>query len=274
MSRAALLLLAAAWLLPLYVVVVTALKPLDEVVQGSMLAPPAHWTLEPLRMAWSSACIGTACQGLASGIRHSFWIAGPASVIAVGLGAVTGYALSAWRLAGAHAMFGLLLAANMLPYQVILMPMTITLRHMGLFGTIEGLVLVHVVYGLPYMTLLFRNFYLDIPNDIIRAARMDGGHFWSIFRHVVLPMSRPMLLVALVLQFTIVWDDYLFGLVFGGRDTPVTVMLVNLIDSGLGEKEYNLNMAGVLLATLPVLLVYLFAGRVFLRGVPTSPTAR
>jgi glucose/mannose transport system permease protein len=260
--------------MPLYVVVVTAFKPLGEVVQGSMLALPAHWTLEPFQAAWSSACIGSACRGLANGIRNSLWISGLACVISVGLGAVTGYALSSWRLPGAHVMFGLLLAANMLPYQVILIPMTIALRTIGLFGTVDGLVLVHVVYGLPYMTLLFRNFYLDIPVEVVRAAQIDGGRFWSILLHVVLPMSKPMLFVAFVLEFTVVWDDYLFGLVFGGRDTPVTVLLVNLINSGLGEKEYNVNMAGVLVATLPVLIVYLFSGRMFLRGLTASATGQ
>lgn len=190
------------------------------------------------------------------------------------LGAVTGYALTCWRIPGAHAIFGLLLAANVLPYQVMLMPMTITLRTLGIFGTVEGLVLVHVVYGLPYITLLFRNLYLGIPDELMRAARMDCGRFWSIFRHVVLPLSRPMLLVALVLQVTGIWNDYLFGLVFGGRDVPVTVMLGNLINSERGEKEYNVNMAGVLLAALPVLLVYLLAGRLFLRSLVVGPAGR
>jgi glucose/mannose transport system permease protein len=152
--------------------------------------------------------------------------------------------------------------------------MTITLRTIGLFGTVQGLILVHIVYGLPYMILLFRNFYLDIPDEVIRAARMDGGRFWSIFRHIVLPLSKPMLLVGLVLQFTSIWNDYLFALVFGGREPPVTVMLVNLINGGLGEKDYSLNMAGVLLATAPILLVYLFAGRVFLRGVAAGANGR
>jgi glucose/mannose transport system permease protein len=270
----ALLLGAALWLLPLYVVVVTAFKPLHEVVRGSMLAWPEVWTLEPLHRAWSSACIGSICDGIVSGIENSLLITGPAAILSVTLGAITGYSLTRWSVPGAHAMFAMILVANVIPYQVILMPMTITLRTFGLFGTVGGLVLVHVVYGLPYMTLLFRNFFRGIPDELIRAARMDGGTFWSIFVYIVMPMSKPLFLVALVLQVTGIWNDYLFGLVFGGRHVPVMVMLGNLISSERGEKEYNVNMGGVLLAALPMLLLYLFAGRLFLRGLVAGPSGR
>lgn len=120
------------------------------------------------------------------------------------------------------------------------------------------------------MTLLFRNFFLTVPDEIVRAARMDGARFWAIFIHVMLPIARPMLALALVLQVTGIWNDYLFGLVFGGRTVPVTVMIGNLINSERGEKEYNVNMAAVLLAVVPVLLVYLFAGRLLLRRLATG----
>lgn len=265
---------AVAFLFPLYVVVATALKPLHEVDQGSMLAPPVQWTTDPLRKAWLSACIGAACEGLHSAFWNSVRITVPAVCASVALGAVNGYALTKWRLPGAHIAFGLLLAGNFVPYQIVLLPMAVTLRQLGLFGSIEGLVLVHVAYGMPYTTLLFRNFYLGVPDELVRAARIDGAGFWSIFAYVVLPLSGPMLAVAAVLQFTAIWNDYLFGLVFGGRDAPVTVRLNTLINGGLGEKEHNVDMAGVLLTALPTLLLYLFAAKWFLRGLAAGGAIR
>ena len=264
-SHACLFVAAVSFLLPLYVVVTTAFKPLDEVMAGNILAWPQRWTAEPLLRAWSSACIGAGCEGLRPGFLNSLRIAVPATGLSVMLGAVNGYALTKWRLPGAHAIFALLLAANFMPYQVILLPLALLLRQLGLFGTVEGLILIHVAYGMPYVTLLFRNYYLDIPAETINAARIDGGRFWSIFVHVVLPLSPPMLATAAMLQFSAIWNDYLFGLVFGGRNAPVSVPLDNLINSQLGAKEYNVNMAGVLITVLPALLLYLFAGRWFLR---------
>jgi glucose/mannose transport system permease protein len=261
----------ALFLLPLYVVVVTAAKPLDEIIRGTMLAPPRHWTIAPLAEAWSSACIGAECAGLRRGFLNSVAIAVPASCISVLLGAVNGYALTKWRLPGAHALFVLLLAANFIPYQMVLLPVAVMLRELGLFGTLQGLVLVHVAYGMPYVTLLFRNFYMGLPADLVQAARLDGGRFWPIFLHIVLPLSGPMLATALMLQFSAIWNDYLFGLVFGGRNAPVTVALDNLINAQLGAKQYDVNMAGVLLVALPALLLYLFAGRWFLRHVAAGP---
>jgi glucose/mannose transport system permease protein len=260
---------ALLFLLPLYVMIATAFKPLGEVIEASLLAPPLHWTWLPLRQAWSSACIGAACDGLAAGFWTSLCIAVPAVGLSVALGAVNGYALTQWRVPGANLMFALLLAGNFIPLQTVLLPMALLLRHTGLFGTLAGLVVVHVIYGMPTSTLLFRNFYLAIPADMIRAARLDGGRFWSIFGRIIMPLSPPMLGVAVVLQFTLVWNDYLLGLVFGGRAVPVTVLLDNLINDGLGEKQYNVNMAAVLLAALPPLLVYLFAGKWFFRGLAT-----
>ena len=184
---------ALLFLLPLYVVVTTAFKPLAEVLAGSVLAWPQRWTAEPLLRAWSSACIGAECQGLRPGFLNSLRIAVPATCASVMLGAVNGYALTKWRLPGAHAMFGVLLAANFMPYQVILLPLALLLRQLSLFGTVQGLILVHIAYGMPYVTLLFRNFYLGIPDEVIGAARLDGGRFWSIFFHIVLPLSAPML---------------------------------------------------------------------------------
>ena len=271
---ACLLAAAGAFLLPFYVVVVTAVKPLAEVLAGSMLALPAEWTAAPLRRVWSQACIAAACDGLAGGFWTSTRIAVPATTVSVLLGAVNGYALTQWRLPGAHALFGLLLAANLLPYQMVLVPLAVTLRTLGLFGTVEGLVLVHVAYGMPYTTLLFRNFYLGLHPEVVGAARLDGAGFWRTFRHVVLPLSRPMLAIAAVLQFAAIWNDYLFGLVFGGRQPPVTVLLNNLANGEAGAKEPNVALAGVLLTALPPLVLYVASGRWLMRGLAGLPDPR
>lgn len=259
--------LGLAFLLPLYVVVATALKPLDEITGGAMLALPVRWTFAPLATAWSSACIGATCDGLARGFWNSAVIVVPATILAVMFGAVNGYALTKWRLPGADLLFGLMLAANVIPYQAVLLPMAVLMRGTGLFGTTAGLIVIHVVYGMPYMTLLFRNYYMTMPSDIVGAARLDGASFWSSFRYVALPAAAPMLAVATLLQFTGIWNDYLFGLVFGGRAVPVTVMLNNLVNSQSGQPAYNVNMAGVLLTAIPPLLCYMFAGRLLLRGL-------
>ena len=258
---------ALFFLLPLYVLVATAFKPLEEIRVASALALPGTITIEPIGRAWGSACIGAVCEGLQGNVWNSVRIAVPAVVVAVGFGAVNGYALSRWRVPGAHLLFGFLIAANFLPYQAVLVPAAITLSGLGLFGTSEGLVLVHVVYGMPTMTILFRNFFLTVPDELLKAARIDGAGFWRILVHVMMPLARPMLAVAVILQFTAVWNDYLFALVFGGRAAPVTVALNNLINAEIGEKQYNVNMAGVLLTVLPTILVYLLAGRWFMRGL-------
>ena len=258
---------AAVFLLPLYVIVVTSFKPLAAINEGSMLALPHQWTLEPIEKAWSAVCIGTTCEGLRRGFLTSTLITVPAALGSVTIGAVSGYALTKWRLPGTRLAFALVIVANFLPYQAVLLPMALTLRHLGLFGTIPGLVLVHVAYGMPYTTLLFRNFFLGVPDEIVNAARLEGAGFWAIFLHVCLPMSGPILAVAIALQFTAIWNDYLFGLVFGGPSPPVTVLLNNLINNGIGTKEYNVNMAGVLLAAAPAVAVYWLAGRWFARGL-------
>jgi glucose/mannose transport system permease protein len=268
LARVALLVLCALYFLfPVYVLVTTAFKPMHEIRLGNMLLPPAAWTTEGVVKAWSDVCIGGRCGGLSPYFWNSVRIAVPAVVLSVLLGALNGYALTKWRLPGAHLFFGLLIAGNFLPYQMVLLPMAITLSRLGLFGSYEGLIIVHVVYGLPITTLLFRNFFLGVPDEIVKAARIDGAGFFGLFIHVMLPIAVPMLAVAVVLQFTGIWNDFLFALVFGGRDFPMTVALNNLINTQFGDKEYNVNMGGVLLTALPTLMVYVFAGKWFMRGL-------
>jgi glucose/mannose transport system permease protein len=260
--------LALPFLAPLYVMLVTSLKPLDEIRGGAIFALPEAPSIAAWAKAWSSACVGSNCVGLRPYYLNSFLISVPSVAISVLIGAVNGYALAKWRFRGSELFFAALLLGVFVPFQTILIPMARTLAALGLFGSLWGLILVHVVYGLPVTTLLFRNFYAGVPDDILRAARLDGAGFFAAFRHVMLPIAKPMLAVAAILQFTGVWNDFLFGVVFSSPGSaPVTVALNNLAGSSFGTKEYNVDMAAALLSALPTLAVYVFSGRYFLRGL-------
>jgi glucose/mannose transport system permease protein len=264
----ALLFLAALFLAPLYVMVVASLKSLDEIQRGTIFAWPAAPTAAAWLKAWSGACVGASCGGLRPYFVNSWIIALPSVLLSVMIGALNGYALTKWRFRGADFLFGALLLGCFIPFQIVLIPMARVLAFLGLFGSLGGLILVHVAYGIPVTTLLFRNFYLDVPDAIVSAARLDGAGFVGIFRHVLLPLSLPMLAVASILQFTGIWNDFLFGVVFANPGSaPVTVALNNLAGANLGTKEYNVDMAGALLTALPTLAVYVFSGRYFLRGL-------
>jgi glucose/mannose transport system permease protein len=259
---------ALVFLAPLYVVVVASLKPLDEIRAGGILALPVAPTLAAWAKAWGTACIGASCLGLRPYFLNSWLIALPAVAISVLLGALNGYALTKFRFRGADLLFAALLVGCFIPFQVVLIPMARVLATLGLFGSLSGLVLVHVAYGIAVTTLLFRNFYLAVPDEIIRAARLDGAGFFAAFLHIVLPLSKPMLAVAAILQFTGIWNDFLFGVVFAGPgNAPVTVALNNLASASLGAREYNTDMAAALLPALPTLVAYVVSGRYFLRGL-------
>lgn len=265
---AALVAAALLFLAPLYVVIVASLKPLDEIRAGGILSLPLAPTLAPWAKAWGTACIGASCLGLRPYFLNSWLIALPAVTISVLLGAINGYALTKFRFRGADLLFVALLVGCFIPFQVILIPMARVLATLGLFGSLSGLVLVHIAYGIAVTTLLFRNFYLAIPDEIVRAARLDGAGFFAAFVHIVLPLSKPMLAVAAILQFTGIWNDFLFGVVFAGPgNAPVTVALNNLASASLGAREYNTDMAAALLTALPTLVLYVVSGRYFLRGL-------
>ena len=184
------------------------------------------------------------------------------------MGALTGYALSFWRVRGANLLFAALLLGAFLPYQVFIYPLVRIYSATGMFSTIYALVLTHVIFGLPVMTLLFRNYYASIPIDLFKAARVDGGKFFSIFFRLMLPMSVPMLVVAVILQVTGIWNDFIMGLTFGGlANRPMTVQLTNLVAPTEGEIAYNVNMAATIMTAAVPLIVYFVSGRWFVRGI-------
>jgi glucose/mannose transport system permease protein len=259
---------AAVFLLPLYVMIVTSIKPMEEIRLGNLFSLPVKVTLAPWAQAWMSACTGLQCDGIRAGFMNSVAIVVPSTVLSILLGALNGYALSFWRPRGAQAFFVVLLTGAFIPYQVMLFPLIRSLATLGLFGTLPGVVLIHTLFGMPVMTLLFRNYYAGVPRELFMAARIDGGGFWRIFVQLMLPMSLPIVVVAMIMQVTAIWNDFLLGLVFAGREwLPMTVQLNNIINTTTGERLYNVNMAATLLTSLVPLTVYLVSGRWFVRGI-------
>lgn len=259
---------AAFFLLPLYVMLATSLKPMEEIRLGQLFALPLHVTIEPWRQAWASACTGLECRGIQVGFWNSVKIAVPSTIASIFFGALNGYALSFWRVRWAGALFGVLMFGAFVPYQVMMYPLVRSLAAVDLFGTLSGIVLIHTVFGMPVMTLLFRNHYAGVPSELFKAARIDGGGFWRIFFQLMLPMSLPIIAVAVIMQLTNIWNDFLLGLVFAGRENlPMTVQLNNVINTTTGERLYNVNMAATVLTSLLPLAVYLVSGRWFIRGI-------
>jgi len=259
---------AAFFLLPLYVMVVTSLKPMDEIRAGQLFAWPAHATLEPWAQAWFSVCTGLQCEGIRGGFWNSVAIVVPSTLASIAFGALNGYALSFWRPRHGEALFLGLLAGAFIPYQVMMFPLVRGLSTIGLYGTLPGIVLIHTLFGMPVMTLLFRNHYAAVPRELFMAARIDGGGFWRIFLQLMLPLSLPIVVVALIMQVTNIWNDFVLGLVFAGRENqPMTVQLNNIINTTTGERLYDVNMAATLLTSLVPLAVYFVSGRWFVRGI-------
>ena len=264
----ALILFAVYYLLPFYVMVVNSLKPLDEIRGGNMLALPQQLTFEPWSSAWSTAQIGVQATGLKPYFLNSILMVVPAVVISTLLGALNGFVLTKWRFRGDNTIFGLMLLACFIPFQIALIPAARILGLLGIAGTTQGLVLIHVVYGLGFTTLFFRNYYAAFPTELVKAAQIDGATFFQIFRRILLPLSGPIIVVTVIWQFTNIWNDFLFGASFGDFDSqPMTVALNNLVSSSSGVKEYNVHFAGAILAALPTLVVYIVSGRYFVRGL-------
>jgi glucose/mannose transport system permease protein len=253
---------------PLIVMVLTSVKTMEDIRNGTLLSLPLEVTLEPWIYAWNTACIGVKCEGIKIYFWNSVRMMVPAVIISTLIGAVNGYVFSKWRFRGSEIMFSSLLIGCFIPFQVILLPMARTLGVLGLAQNVTGLILVHVVYGLAFTTLFFRNFYITIPDELVKAARIDGAGFFRIFWKIMLPVSVPIFVVSIIWQTTQIWNDFLFGVVFSTGDTqPITVALNNLVNTSSAVKQYNVDMAAAIVAGLPTLFVYIVAGNYFLRGL-------
>jgi glucose/mannose transport system permease protein len=263
-----LLLMCLYYILPLWVMVMTSLKGMPEVRLGNIFAPPVEITFEPWVKAWSTACTGLNCDGLSRGFWNSVQILIPSVILSIAVASVNGYALVNWKFKGSDIFFTILIFGSFIPYQVMLYPIVILLREMGIYGTLWGLVLVHTIFGMPILTLLFRNYFSSLPEELFKAARVDGAGFWGIYFKIMLPMSLPIFVVALILQVTGIWNDFLFGVVYTKPDLyPMTVQLNNIVNSVQGVKEYNVNMAATMLTGLVPLVIYFVSGKLFVRGI-------
>ncbi len=261
-------LLAAAYLVPMVVVLLNSLRTAQEIAQGSMIGWPKIWEFGNYAVAWSGFCIAQTCQGIAPYIANSAAITLPATLISTLLGAVAGYAVSLWRFRGDRWIFGLVTLGVFLPEQMRLIPWTIVLRDLGLSNTLAGLVMIHSVQGLSFTALFCRNYYLSIPQELMKAARIDGAGFFRIFWRIVLPLSPPILVVTVIWQFTGIWNEFLYGVTFTtGTQQPITAALIALATSVADVPQYGVQNAAVVLAALPTMLVYLFGGRYFVRGL-------
>ena len=263
-----LLFFALIYLAPLYVMFTTSFKGIEEIRSGNLMALTMDPTFYAWTKAWSSACTGSECEGLAPYFWNSVRIVFPAVIISTIIGAFNGYSLAKWKFKGSELLFGALLFGCFIPFQVILLPMAKLLGSLGLANTVTGLVMVHVIYGIAFTTLFFRNYYVGIPTELVKAAKLDGAGFFNIFRHIFLPLSTPIFVVTIIWQFTQIWNDFLFGVVYSGSGTqPITVALNNLVNTSVGGKEYNVDMAAAIIAALPTLVVYVIAGKYFVRGL-------
>ena len=246
------------FLTPAYMVIVTSFKSPDQIELTRVWQLPSPWYFQSFVEAWET---------FAPNLKNSALLVVPATVLSAILGSLNGYVLSKWKFKGSNILFQLMLFGMFIPYQSILIPLFQFLDRVGLYGSIPGLVLVHVVYGLPITTLIFRNYYAEVPTEMIEAGKIDGAGFFRIYSRIVFPISLPGFVVVIIWQFTQIWNEFLFAvtLTSGTGNTPITVALQNL--AGGRAVQWNLPMAGSIMAALPTLLVYLFLGRYFIRGL-------
>jgi glucose/mannose transport system permease protein len=263
-----LLVCAAFFLFPLYIMVITSLKDLDGIRYGNLFIPEPGPTFDAWAKAWSSACTGLYCEGIRVGFWNSVKITVPSVIVSIAVATVTGYSLAKWPFKFSEVLFSILLLSSFIPYVVMIYPLVIITRELGIFSTLPAVVLVHTVFGLPILTLLFRNYFASLPPELFKAARVDGAGYWRILFQVIMPMSAPIFTVAVILQVTGIWNDFLFGVIFAGpTNYPMTVQLNNVVNSVQGVKEYNVNMAATILTGLVPLAIYFFSGKYFVRGI-------
>jgi len=263
-----LIVLAIGFLVPLGVVIVNSLRSNQEIASSSLIAWPTHLTFANYPQAWNKFCMAEHCWGIQPYMVNSLTLTIPATILSTLLGALAGYSISLWRFRGDQLVFGLVTLGIFLPEQMKLIPWVVVLRDLGLMNTIAGLVLIHTVQGLSFTTLFCRNYYIGIPQDLLKAARIDGAGFFRIFWRIILPLSPPILIVTVIFQFTGIWNEFLFGVTFtSGEQQPVTAALIALSAAITSEPLFGDQNAAVLIAALPTLLVYLFGGRYFLRGL-------
>ncbi|MFY9972228.1 MAG: carbohydrate ABC transporter permease [Roseiarcus sp.] len=260
---------ALIYLLPLFVIVANSFRELPEIARNGLIAFPQSFSLKAWPQAWAHYCVAGTCEGIKRNFFNSLTMTIPATIFSTLLGAINGYVLSKWRFPGSEFIFACMTLGVFMPGQIALLPWAYILGAIGLSNSVYGLILVHVIQGISFTTLFCRNYYVNIPDDLIKAARIDGASFWRIFFKIVLPLSPPILIVTVIWQFTGIWNEYLFGVVFtGGRQQPITSALVALGSSNtINAHAYDVASCAVLIGAVPPLLIYLFGGKYFVRGL-------
>ncbi|MBR0713433.1 carbohydrate ABC transporter permease [Bradyrhizobium liaoningense] len=262
------LLVAVAWLVPLIIVILNSLRSNEEIAQTSMIGWPLQWAFRNYLTAWSNFCVAQTCAGIRPYMLNSALVTIPATIFSTLLGAVAGYAISLWRFRGDQWIYGIVTLGIFLPQQMRLLPWTIVLRDTGMMNTLTGLVLIHTIQGLSFTVLFCRNYYVSIPQELIRAARIDGAGFFRIFWRIILPLSPPILVVTIIWQFTHIWNEFLYGVTFTtGQQQPVTAALIALSAAVADIPQHGVQSAAVMIAALPTLLIYLIGGKYFVRGL-------
>ena len=259
---------ALFFLFPLYIMVITSLKDIEAIRSGNIFIPTMNPTFSAWAKAWDSACTGLYCEGIKVGFWNSVRITFPSTIVSIAIASITGYSLANWPFKFSEAFFTVLLVSSFIPYVVMLYPLVIITRWLGIYSTLPAVVLVHTIFGLPILTLLFRNYFSSLPQELFKAARVDGAGYWRIFFQVFVPMSVPIFTVAVILQITGIWNDFLFGVIYAGpTNYPMTVQLNNIVNSVQGGKEYNVDMAATILTGIVPLAIYFFSGKYFVRGI-------
>ncbi len=259
---------ALFFIFPLYIMVITSLKSLPEIRAGNIFIPSLNPSFAAWESAWNSACTGLYCEGIKVGFWNSVKITVPSTIVSIIVASLTGYSLANWPFKFSEVFFTVLLLASFIPYVVMIYPLVIITRWLGIYSTLPAVVLVHTIFGLPILTLLFRNYFASLPQELFKAARVDGAGYWGIFFRVYAPMSVPIFTVAVILQVTGIWNDFLFGVIYAGpTNYPMTVQLNNIVNSVQGGKAYNVDMAATILTGLVPLAIYFISGKYFVRGI-------
>ena len=265
---AVLIVCSVFFLFPLYIMIITSLKSLPEIRSGNIFVPTLHPSFDAWEKAWNSACTGLYCEGIKVGFWNSVRITVPSTIVSIVVASLTGYSLANWPFKFSEGFFTVLLLSSFIPYVVMIYPLVIITRWLGIYSTLPAVVLVHTIFGLPILTLLFRNYFASLPQELFKAARVDGAGYWGIFFRVYAPMSVPIFTVAVILQVTGIWNDFLFGVIYAGpTNYPMTVQLNNIVNSAQGGKAYNVDMAATILTGLVPLAIYFFSGKYFVRGI-------
>lgn len=259
---------AILFAVPLYVMIVTSLKSMDEVRLGNIFALPINPTFEAWDTAWNKAASGFTHTGLKSGFWNSVFILIPSLLLSVSLSCICGYALAFWNVKGGNILLTLLMVCAFIPFPIIMYPLIKITAFLKIYNTSIGVAVIHSILALPILTMIFKNYFSSIPLDVFKAARIDGGRFLGTFFHIILPLSPNIMIVVAILQITGIWNDFLVGITFGNVEAyPMTVNLNNITQTQTGVRTYNVYMAAAMLTAIPPLVIYFLSGKLFIRGI-------